>query len=657
MAMPSKPSALRSNLKRIVAGVLALGMFLAMRRATDRPGAPDVANIRSRFAFARTVLPDPDPQGREVRRYRVVNPSIGHIQAFFSSLGAGVALHDLDGNGLPDDLCRIDTLTDRVVISPVPDTGDRYPAFALDPGGLAIRDEGQLPSGCLPADLNEDGHPDLVVAYAGRSPILYTWHPAASPGAPALTAANYTSSEILPGVVWTTLALNAVDLDGDGHLELVVVNYFADGGQVFNPHATGPMELPASFSRAFNGGGVHILRVTPGELFKPPAFTEVRDALDGIPNRGWGLALGAYDIDGDLLPELYVANDFGPDRFLWNRSTPGHIHFQLIEGDPHQSVPASKVIGRDSFKGMGIDFADLNGDGIPDLFVSNITEPFAFQESQLVFLSTGSLDSLARGKAPYVEGGDKLGLGRSGWAWDAKLDDFDNDGTDEAVQATGFIQGKTSKWPELHELAMVNDQITSHARNSWPILGPDDDVAGHDRNPFYVRVGTRYVDVGAQIGFGEDYPSRGIAIADVKGDGHLDMAVANMMAPTTYYENVGARVGAFLGLHLLLPARGQTLDAAVVHDRHPAAADVAARPAIGAVATVFLPNGGRVSREVDGGNGHTGKRSPDLHFGLGAVNGPVRVEIKWRDASGIHAETRSFTPGWHTVILLPGRTS
>jgi hypothetical protein len=655
--MPSKPSTLRSNLKRVVAGALALGMFLAMRRATDHPGAPDVADITSRFAFARTVLPDPDPNDREARRYRLVHPAIQHIQGFFSTLGAAASLHDLDGNGLPDDLCRVDTLRDRVIVSPVPGTGDRYPAFVLDPGSLAIRDEGQVPSSCLPADLNEDGHPDIVVAYAGRSPILYTWHPAPA-GAPVLSGANFTPSEVVPGVVWTTIAINAVDLDGDGHLELVAVNYFADGGQEFNPHGTGPIELPDSFSRAFNGGGVHILRVTPGsEPYKPPVFTEVRDALDGIPNRGWGLALGAYDIDGDLLPELYVANDFGPDRFLWNRSTPGHIRFQLIEGEPSQSVPASKVIGHDSFKGMGVDFADLNGDGIPDLFVSNITETFAFQESQLVFLSTGSLESLARGKAPYVEGGDKLGLARSGWAWDAKLDDFDNDGTNEAVQATGFLQGKTSKWPELHELAMANDQITKIARDSWPILGPGDDVSGHDRNPFYVRVGARYVDVAAQIGFGEDYPSRGIAIADVKGNGRLDMVVANMMAPATYYENVGTHTGAFLGLHVRLPARGQSLGAAVVHDGHPTAADVLTRPAIGALATVTLPDGTRVSRQVDGGNGHTGKRSPDLHFGLGAVSGPVRVEIKWRDETGIHTETRSFSPGWHTVILSPGRTS
>jgi len=56
--------------------------------------------------------------------------------------------------------------------------------------------------------------------------------------------------------------------------------------------------------------------------------------------------------------------------------------------------------------------------------------------------------------------------------------------------------------------------------------------------------------------------------------------------------------------------------------------------------------------QVDGGNGHAGKRSPDVHFGLGSTTGPVKVSIKWRDPDGVPREdTRTLTPGWHTVVL------
>jgi hypothetical protein len=76
-----------------------------------------------------------------------------------------------------------------------------------------------------------------------------------------------------------------------------------------------------------------------------------------------------------------------------------------------------------------------------------------------------------------------------------------------------------------------------------------------------------------------------------------------------------------------------------------------ARAAIGAAVTVTLPNGQILTRQVDGGNGHSGKRSPDLHFGLGQIAGPVRVRIDWRDPSGqVQQQLLSMKPGWYTVL-------
>ena len=62
---------------------------------------------------------------------------------------------------------------------------------------------------------------------------------------------------------------------------------------------------------------------------------------------------------------------------------------------------------------------------------------------------------------------------------------------------------------------------------------------------------------------------------------------------------------------------------------------------------------GRLVGQVDGGNGHSGKRSPDLHFGLGRAGaGPFRVELRWRDPGGnVQEHTLSLPPGWHTVLL------
>jgi hypothetical protein len=94
-----------------------------------------------------------------------------------------------------------------------------------------------------------------------------------------------------------------------------------------------------------------------------PQFEEAQGALDQQSAQGWALAIGAADLDGDLLPEIYFANDFGPDRLLHNRSTPGHPRFELLTGQRSLTTTKSKVLGRDSYKGMGVDFGDLNGDG------------------------------------------------------------------------------------------------------------------------------------------------------------------------------------------------------------------------------------------------------------------------------------------------------
>ena len=201
---------------------------------------------------------------------------------------------------------------------------------------------------------------------------------------------SYTRSEVVPGGArWYTNAATLADIDGDGHTDLIIGNFFADGARILDARAEVGDEMQDSMSRAQNGGRKHLL------LWKAPAagtsvqFEEVRGALDEQSAQGWALAIGAADLDGDLLPEIYFANDFGPDRLLHNRSTPGHPRFELLEGRRSFTTTKSKVLGHDSYKGMGVDFGDLNGDGLPDIYVSNITQEYGLEESHFVFLSTG----------------------------------------------------------------------------------------------------------------------------------------------------------------------------------------------------------------------------------------------------------------------------
>jgi hypothetical protein len=164
----------------------------------------------------------------------------------------------------------------------------------------------------------------------------------------------------------------------------------------------------------------------------------------------------------------------------------------------------------------------------------------------------------------------------------------------------------------------------------------------------------RFHDIAAQLSLDQPLLTRGIATADVDGDGRLDYAVANQWGTSFFYRNESNNPGAFLGLRLRLPIGDALLQTRVCREGKGAIA-LPSRPAIGAEARVVLAGRAPFVQQVDGGNGHSGKRSSDLQFGLGhlAGNELVSVELRWRDAhGGLQQETIQLSPGgWYTIVL------
>jgi hypothetical protein len=106
--------------------------------------------------------------------------------------------------------------------------------------------------------------------------------------------------------------------------------------------------------KARNAGTNRLLLAVPtGRPGEPPRLTDASTAFPGDSAQSWTLATGLQDLTGDGLPELYVANDFGPDQLLVNTSTPGTVRLTEVTGKRDLVTPRSEVLGHDSFKGMG----------------------------------------------------------------------------------------------------------------------------------------------------------------------------------------------------------------------------------------------------------------------------------------------------------------
>lgn len=626
--------------------------------------------LAQQFQFDQHIIDVENLAPRSLLASREVHPSLERIESWIAATGAAITVADLDRDGLFNDMLLVDPRLNTLLVVPVPHSGDRFPAFALDPNGLPFNPPTMSPTGSLVGDFNEDGLEDIFVHYWGRTPVIFFRRDTTEVSHHVISAADYVATELIPvgdegPERWFTHAATQSDVDGDGHLDLLIGNFFQDGADILNADGTGVATvMQAGKSNARNGGGAKLFLWTPPSDRPSPhlVFHDRTRTLEEHCGRGWVLALGAVDLDPENerwngLPEIYIAHDFGPDRLLHNRSTPGSPRFALCEGERGFTTPKSFVLGHDSYKGMGLDFGDVNGDGLFDMYISNIADDFALHEGHFVFVSTGEPERFDEDVAPYTQESSPLGLVRGGWGWDCRFVDFDNDGTLEAIQATGFVKGSVNRWPELHALGTTNDRLISNP-SLWPKFQPPTaDISGHNINPFYVRTnGGRYVDIASDLGMDEFWNSRGLAVADVDGDGWQDFIAANQWEPSVYFHNLSrdsSGENSFLALHLILPPVDVPVEETRIREGHPDATTLG-RPAIGATATIELSDGRILISQVDGGSGHSGKRAPTIHFGLGPdAPDQVTVNLRWRDRTGhMQRNTISLAPQrWYTVEL------
>jgi Na+-translocating ferredoxin:NAD+ oxidoreductase RnfD subunit len=537
-----------------------------------------------------------------------VDPRVRHIAKWILSVGDAVAVADVDGDGLQDLFLThpLKDARDRAAL--YRNLGDfrfeRVPLPALE-RYAAPRAHG-LPAGALFLDYDNDGDQDLLVLTGWGRPVLLR---NLRIEAGQLAFEDVTLAEGLD-VYTVSVAATALDADRDGGLDLVIGNAMSPELLAYAPpRRFNVFALPApehagdrrmydfmhrTWHDAANGGGAQ-LYLRRGSRYEPMGEREL-----GLSERRWTVAVGAGDLDGDGWPDLYLANDFGPDQLLLNR---GGERFEAVRGRIAGSM------GRDTYKGMNVTLADFDGDGRLDIYVSNVHQKLQ-AEGSLLWMNRGGTQ--AAGWRDEAVGRNALNERRFGWG--AAAGDLDRDGRLDIVQANGMVDnaydpilpGCPDYWYWNDKIALTHPDVHGMADRWADLRGRC--IFPSERNRVYLNRGSRFVDVAARVGWDEPGNARGIALVDLDNDGALDAVVTRQFAPPALYRNEAAPRG-WVGI--ALEGNGTTCN----------------RDAVGT--RVVLRGKPEQTREVLAANGFSAQGDRRLHFGLGGGSGPVQVEIRW----------------------------
>ncbi len=406
--------------------------------------------------------------------------------------------------------------------------------------------------GVAVADYDNDGHEDVYVTGYGGNHLYHNNGDC--------TFTDVTEKAGVGGSGWSSSAA-WVDLDDDGLLDLVVDRYVTwDWEDVYcGEHREGyrgychpDVFQPISMLVYHNDGNGH--------------FTEVSHKL-GLdkPAKALGIAIADYDRDGRI--DLFVAND-SMSEFLFHQKPDGKFEEVGLE-----SGVAVNEEGQ-TYAGMGVDFADYDNDGWPDLVVTDLAK-----QRYALYRNTrdGNFEY-----ASFASGVGAISQMHSGWS--LRFLDYDNDGWKDLLIAQGH---------DLDTIEVQSPQL--HYREPMMLL----------RN-----TGTRFEDVSPISGeiFHEAWVGRGMAIGDIDNDGRMDAVVNTNGGPPHILLNMTATKNHWLTLHLTGHASN--------------------RDGIGAV--VQLTAGHRSQwATVTTSSGYLSSSDPRVHFGLGDSQVAESIEIRW----------------------------
>ena len=449
--------------------------------------------------------------------------------------------------------------------------------------------------GVATGDFDNDGWTDLYLTNFGSNQL---WRNMGPGDDGVVTFRDVTAEAGVDDPRWSTSAA-FVDYDGDGWLDLYVVNY-VDFRLAANKVCSAPSSRRDYCGpNSYQGESDRLFRNLGTGVGGVPAFEDVSGAAGILGEAGAGMGVTVSDFDGDGRLDLYVANDQTRNLLWINRGDGTFDNLALLAGC------AANLEGR-AESSMGVVAGDVDNDGDDDLFMTHI-----HTETHTLFLNDGR-GSWRDASVDTGIGSPSLGLTGFG----AVFFDLENDGWLDLATVNGSVN--------------VDENLIA-AGDPHPLRQPDQLL--RNLGPGNAG-GVRFADAGAAAGegFAVAEVGRGLAAGDVDNDGDTDLVVINNHGPARLLLNRSGQDQRWLGLRLV--------------------GGVPRRDMLGARVTLLRRGAPDLSRQVRPDGSYCSAGDPRVLFGLGGGAELEAVQVRWPD--GTAEEWRPAPPPGRYAILTQG---